>query len=174
MSSAASARNRKNVTLSPSWFLNVGHPTQQLISAPRTLDSTFKTFGEGLPTDDERRCLVRAEEQIAICVAGRHAQHLFGCSTHEFVAAQDFARVVDIIELAGLSEPEGEKLRRAGGVVGRRSVERSQGGCPSLGVRTPREGSSGPARRNVERIDHVRAVDRHEADATGVKPRGSN
>jgi hypothetical protein len=32
------------------------------------------------------------------------------------------SRVVEIIELAGLSESENEKLRRPGGVVGRRSL----------------------------------------------------
>jgi len=59
MSTAASARKRRNVTLFPWWLINVGHLTHHL-STPRTLDSTFETFGEGLAADDECCCFTGA------------------------------------------------------------------------------------------------------------------
>jgi ATP-dependent Zn protease len=52
-------------------------------------------------------------DQLAICLAGIEAQHLFDCPTHELAGAGDFGKVIEMIE-DGISEAESRRLRDAG------------------------------------------------------------
>ncbi len=50
-------------------------------------------------------------DQIALCVAGIEAQALFECSTHEYAAQSDHAKVCTLVE--GLTDAESFEIRSA-------------------------------------------------------------
>ena len=52
-------------------------------------------------------------DQIAICLAGREAQELFGTHSHDLANAGDYGKIVELIE-NGITEQESKALRDAG------------------------------------------------------------
>jgi hypothetical protein len=54
-------------------------------------------------------------EQIAICLAGRAAEEIFDCLTHELAAFNDNVQIFHLLEAHGISEQEqGPALRGEG------------------------------------------------------------